>query len=474
MSGRFHLAGVFTASVTLVLLTGAAPGVAETPQERLATALKLETVSYEDPAQFDGEPFLAFHRFVEGAYPALHAKLERETVNTYSLLYTWQGRNPELAPILLTSHIDVVPVASDADGAWEQPPFGGDIEGGYVWGRGAIDNKSGVMATLEAVEGLAAAGFVPERTVYLAFGHDEELGGDEGAGGITALLASRGVSLWFSLDEGMAVVEGMAGLKQPVAMIGVAEKGFLTLQLTARAKGGHSSVPSPGGAIPRLARALVRLDEEPLPARMDGPALDTFDALAPELPTMQRIAIEQRWLFGPILESSLAADPTSAALIRTTTAITMIDGGVKANILPQSASALVNLRIVPGDTVESVTAEVERIVDDPEIEITVVTAQEPSGVADAGSEAFATLRDAINETLPGVAGVAPALVLGGTDSKHYSQIAENSYRFAPMRMGADDRSRFHGTNERIGVENYGEMIAFYGELVQRAAGPGDR
>jgi carboxypeptidase PM20D1 len=319
-----------------------------------------------------------------------------------------------------------------------------------------------------------AAGFVPERTVYLAFGHDEELGGDEGAGAMTALLASRGVRLWFSLDEGMAVVEGMAGLERPVAMIGVAEKGFLTLQLTARARGGHSSVPSPGGAIPRLARALVRLDEEPLPARMDGPALDTFDALAPELPTMQRIAIEQRWLFGPLVESSLGADPTTSALIRTTTAVTMIDGGVKANILPQSASALVNLRIVPGDTVESVIAEVERIVADPEIEITVVTSQEPSGVADAESDAFAALRASIQETLPGVAGVAPALVLGGTDSKHYSQVAENAYRFAPMRMGAEDRSRFHGTNERIGVENYDEMIDFYADLVRRTSGAGDR
>ena len=460
-----------TRLLLFLALAVAAPAGAEGPIERLSGALRFETVSHQDPADFDPEPFLELHRYLEAAFPGTHASLELEVVADYSLLFTWKGRNPELAPILLTSHVDVVPVIPGTEERWTHPPFGGVVADGYVWGRGALDDKVGVLATLEAVESLVGQGFVPERTVYLAFGHDEELGGPEGAGAITSLLESRGVRLWFSLDEGMAIVGGIAGIEEPIAMIGVAEKGFLTLRLTAKAAGGHSSVPAPGGAIPRLARAVTRLDETPLPARMGSVADSTFDAIGPLLSGLQGFVVSQRWLLGGLLESVLSETASMNAMIRTTTALTIVEGGVKANVLPTSATVTANFRLIPGDTVAGVVEEVRRIIDDPEIEIEVATGREASGVSSHTSEAYAAIAAAVDLIVPGVV-VAPALVVGGTDTKHYGRIADDSYRFTPFRLGEDDLGRIHGTDERVSVEDYPDIIRFYEALVRGAAGSG--
>lgn len=455
----------------VLLLTSlvAIPAHAEGPIERLSGALRFETISHQDAADFDPEPFVELHRYLAAAFPKTHATLELERVADYSLLFTWKGRDPALAPFLLTSHFDVVPVIPGTEERWSQPPFGGVVADGYVWGRGALDDKAGVLATLEAVEGLVARGFQPERTIYLAFGHDEELGGDVGAAGMTDLLESRGVRLWFSLDEGMAIADGIAGIEEPVAMIGIAEKGFLTLRLTAKAAGGHSSVPQPGGAIPRLARAVTRLDETPLPSRMGSVAGAMFDALGPHLPAVQGFLISQRWALGPLLESALSETPSMNAMIRTTTAITIVTGGVKANVLPTSATATANFRLVPGDTVAGVVDNVRSIIDDPEIEIEVEQGREASPVASDSGAAWKVIGAAVQVIAPGVI-VAPALVLGGTDSKHYGRIAEDSYRFTPFKLGEDDFARVHGTNERIAVDDYPNLIRFYEALVQGAAG----
>ncbi len=459
-----RLLSVLSLSI-LVAISAAAEG----PIERLSGALRFETISHQNPTDFDPEPFSELHRYLEAAFPKTHATLERERVADYSLLFTWRGSDPSLAPILLTSHFDVVPVIPGTEERWSQPPFGGVVADGYLWGRGALDDKVGVLATLEAVEALLTSGFAPERTVYLAFGHDEELGGDVGAAGITELLESRGVRLWFSLDEGMAIVSGIAGLEKPVAMIGVAEKGFLTLRLTATADGGHSSVPTPDGAIPRLARAVARLDETPLPTRMGSVANAMFDALGPHLPGIQGFVISQRWALGGVLESILSETPSMNAMIRTTTAITIVEGGVKANVLPTSATATVNFRVVPGDTVAGVVEAVREIIDDPEIEIEIEEGREASKVASDSGEAWEAIRAAVESTAPGVI-VAPALVLGGTDSKHYGRIADDSYRFTPFRLGEDDLGRVHGTDERLAVEDYPNIIGFYESLIQGASG----
>jgi carboxypeptidase PM20D1 len=440
---------------------------ADAASRRLAEAIRFPTVSHQDPAQRQRDVFLGFHEFLARSFPRVHATLGREVVNGLSLLYTWPGRDAGRPPILLTSHFDVVPVVPETLDDWEHPPFDGAIADGFVWGRGAIDDKAGVLATLEAVEGLLAEGFAPEGTVYLAFGHDEEIGGDEGAAAIAKLLRERGVRLAFSLDEGLLVTEGIVpGVAQPVALVGIAEKGYVTLRITAHAAGGHSSRPTSDSAIGKLAAAILALESSPMPARVEGPAAQMLDAIAPHAAFPLGFVLGNRALFGPLVTSRLADDPSSNALIRTTTAVTMLEAGVKENVLPPSASAIVNLRLVPGDTVQAVLDHVGAVVG-PEITVETIRGDEASRVADASSPSFAILRRSIEAIFPGVL-VAPGLVLGGTDTKHYGEIAEQAYRFAPMRARSEDLARAHGTNERIAVANYGEMIRFYATLVREA------
>jgi len=446
-----------------------APASAEAPEERFAKSLTFATISHESPEQFDAAAFDGLLAWLAASYPRVHATLGRERVGAASLLYTWPGQDPSLAPILLTSHLDVVPVPDPE--SWTHPPFAGVIADGFVWGRGALDDKAGVVATLEALEGLVTEGFTPQRSVLVAFGHDEEVGGNAGAAAITALLAERGVRVWFSLDEGMAILEPGATsfTETPLALVGIAEKGFLTLRLTARAAGGHSSVPPPSTAIGQLSRAIVRLEERPLDARTSGVVSDMLRAVAPHTSGFRRLVLTWPGLFGPILRSQLEKEPSTNAMVRTTTAVTMIDGGVKANVLPREASARVNFRLLPGDTSEFVVAHVRDAIDDPEIEIVVETANEASPVADPKSDAFALLSEVIHEVAPDAV-VAPALVLGGTDTTHYARISENGFRFLPIRFDAKDLDRVHGRDERIPVTNYLGAIDFFGRLVKRASG----
>jgi carboxypeptidase PM20D1 len=453
----------------LALLTAAAPAAAETPEQRLAHAVAFETISHEDPQAFDPAPFDALHAWLETAFPRVHATLAREKVGRASLLYHWPGRDASLAPILLVSHLDVVP-AVDPE-TWTHPPFAGVIADGFVWGRGTLDDKAGVMGILEALERLAAAGFVPERGIYVGFGHDEEVSGEAGAGAITKLLAERGVRAWFSLDEGSVIAGSGATtlVDVPLALIGVAEKGYLTLRLTARGTGGHSSMPPPSTAIGRLSRAIVRLEERPLEARTQGVVSDMLRAIAPHVGGFRGFVLGWPGLFGPLIESQLAAEPTTNAMVRTTTAVTMIDGGVKANVLPREASARVNFRLLPGDTSDAVIAHVRAAIDDPEIDIVAEEATEASPVADVHSDAYALLAAQIHESVPDAV-VAPSLVVGATDSRHYAQVSENAFRFLPVRIESDDFERVHGRDERISVESYNQAIDFLERLVRKAAG----
>jgi carboxypeptidase PM20D1 len=437
--------------------------------ERLAEAIRFQTITWGDAERLDREVFLSFHAFLERSYPRVHASLQREFVSEYSLLYTWPGEDPSRKPVLLTDHFDVVPVAEETLDQWQQPPFSGAIADGFIWGRGTIDDKSGTMALLEAVEELLAQGFAPQRTIYLAFGHDEEMGGPEGAGATAALLRERGVALEFTLDEGGAVTTGaVPGVEAPVALIGVAEKGYATIEITAHGEGGHSSMPPRTTAIGRLARAIQRIEEHPMPARVSGPAALLLDAVGPHMRFPLRMAVGNRWLFGPMLRRRLARSPATNAMIRTTTAVTMTKGGVKENVLPDTATATVNFRLLPGDTGEDVLAHVRDALDDDDVDIEMMTSHEASPVADPESASFELLRASLAETMPDVL-VAPYLTVGGTDTKHYADLAENSYRFNPLRVGPDDIKRAHGVNERIAVANYAECIAFNEAVIRRAA-----
>jgi carboxypeptidase PM20D1 len=440
-------------------------------EARLARAVRFRTISYETPSEESRSELLKFHEFLAESFPNAYAALNLEIAGGYSMLFTWAGEDALATPILLMAHQDVVPVAPGTEKQWHAEPFGGEIRDGFIWGRGAWDDKGNLMAILEAVDSLAAAGFKPRRTIYLAFGHDEENGGAEGAAALATLLAKRHVHCAFALDEGLLITEGiMPGVTAPVAVVGVAEKGSVTLRLTATAKPGHSSMPSTTSAIGTLARALARVDGAPMPAAIGGVAGDMFDAVVPEMHGINRVVLSNRWLFEPLILRQLERAPSTNAMLRTTTAITVIRGGNKENVLPGEAEALVNFRLIPGDTAAAVVDHVRRAIGDNHVAIEVIApATEASAVSSHDSAAYHVLNRTIRELFPDVV-VAPGLMIGATDSRHMSAVADQIFRFSPVRARAEDLSRFHGTDERMAVANYADLIRFYGALIRNSAG----
>jgi len=437
---------------------------------RLAGGLRFRTVSTEDRAAVDAAPLQAFRGYLERSYPRLHAALRLERVGGASLLYTWKGRQPELPALLLLAHQDVVPVEGGTEAGWAHPPFEGVIDSGYVWGRGAIDDKGNLFAILEAVEGLLAEGFAPERTLLLGFGHDEEVDG-EGAQAIAGLLASRGTAIESVLDEGGAIVQGaVPGVAIPLALVGVAEKGSLAIDLSIEIEGGHSATPPRHTAIGILAGALTRLEASPMPGRIAGPSRRLAEHLAPELGLPFRVVLANLWLFGPLLERAMSGRPPLDAMLRTTTAVTIVEGGVKENVLPGRASAVVNFRILPGDTVDDVVQHVRTTVGDERIRIQPgvrSTPRNPSPEAPVDDPSFARLVQTVGEIFPGVPAV-PFLVLGATDSRHYAELTPRLYRLSPFRFEVGDLKRVHGTDERLSVANLVDGVRFYRRLIENA------
>jgi carboxypeptidase PM20D1 len=440
---------------------------------RFAEILRLRTISHQQAEDFEGGPFRALHAHLARTYPLVHRTLAREIVADYSLLYRWQGSDRTLEPIMFMSHLDVVPVEPGTEDEWTHPPFAGVIADGYVWGRGALDNKASTTAPLEAIETLLADGFAPRRTIYLAFGHDEEIGGKRGAASIAALLEERGVRLAYTVDEGMAIIRGMApGIEAPTAVIGVAEKGSVSLRLTARGRGGHSSAPPAETTLGILSRAVAALEANPMAAELDGAAGAMFDFLAPEMSFGLRLLFANRWVTEGLIVSRMEESAVSNAMLRTTTAPTIIHGGIKSNVLPSEAYAVVNFRILPGDTIESVLAHAREVIDDPAVTVEPggddVSAN-PSPVSSVDGAGFDAISRSVREVFPGVL-IAPGLLVAGTDTRHYLGITANGYRFIPWRLELEDVGRIHGTNERMAVTNYADIIRYYGQLIRHGAG----
>lgn len=436
--------------------------------QHLAQALRLRTISYQEAGKTEGEEFLALHKYLEQTFPKLHSTLTKELVGDYSLVYTWKGRDEKLKPILLMAHQDVVPVEPETLAKWEQPPFEGRITGGYIWGRGAMDDKYSLLGVMEPAEMLLGQGFQPQRTIYLAFGQDEEVGGSAGAAKIADLLRERNVELEYVLDEGLGITDGiLLDLSKPAALIGIAEKGTVSIELSVEVESGHSSMPPPQTAIGVLSAAINRLEEHQMPSRIEGVQRKLLDYIGPEMPFGKRLVMANLWLFKPLVERKLSASPNTNAAIRTTTAATIIEGGLKENVLPSRARAVVNFRILPGDSIERVSSHVRETINDPRIKVNKfgVIASEPSAVSDINAAGFQIIQRTIRQLFPEVS-VAPALVIGATDSRHYAKLTNNIYRFSPLRVRADDSKRFHGINERIAVVDYAGCVRFYYHLIK--------
>ncbi len=440
--------------------------------QRLGEAVRARTISTPDDANSNSEQFAQLQALLQARYPKAHGVLRRELVGDLSLLHTWPGSDPLAPGILLMAHHDVVPIAPGTEQQWSVDPFSGTVKDGFVWGRGAWDNKGNLIAQMEAVELLAGAGFKPRRTIYLVSGADEEVGGHRGAQRIAALLKERGVRLDFVIDEGMVIADGIIpGLSKPAAIIGVAEKGYVSAVLKITAAPGHSSMPPPKGssAIAMMSAALKRIDEEPHEAAISGVALDMFSTLAPEMNGMLRVAFSNLWLFGPLVQSQLEAAASTNALLRTTTALTMAHAGNKENVLPGVAEATVNFRLLPGDTIAAVLqrmrGQVEQVVDKGKFELSAATgSSEATPVSPIASDAYKLLHRTVREVFPGVV-VTPGLYLAGSDSVHFLGLSDNVFRFSPIRVTPRDVGRLHGTNERIAVENLAELIRFYHRLL---------
>jgi carboxypeptidase PM20D1 len=411
------------------------------------------------------------HTYLEQAFPTVHGALTKEVVGDYSLLYTWKGSQPQLKPILLMAHVDVVPVVNGTDRDWLYSPFEGHIADGFIWGRGTFDDKAGVLGIFEATEMLLKGGFQPERTVYCAFGHDEEVGGQNGAAAIATLLASRGVQLEYVLDEGGLIADGSTlGMASPVALVGIAEKGYASIELTVESEGGHSSMPPRRTAIGILASAIDRLEEHRIRAQIEGPIRQAFDYLAPEMPLTKRMVCSNLWCFGWLVKRKLARSPVTDALLRTTTAPTIVRGGLKENALPIRAQATVNLRIHPRDTIEKVVTHVRKAVNDSRVKVVPMEGQfrtEPSGGSSLESASFRLLHRTIRELYPDVL-VVPYLVVGATDSRHYRTLSEDIFRFTPLRIKTEEMKMVHGTNEHLCIEDYVQSIRFYVQLIRNS------
>ncbi len=439
---------------------------------RLAGAIRIPTISHQDPARIDEDAFLGLHAYLERSFPGAHRVLGREVVNDLSLLYTWRGSEPELPAVLFMAHLDVVPVAPGTKDDWVHPAFSGAIADGYIWGRGTLDVKSGVVGLLEAAELLVDAGFTPRRTIYFAFGHDEEVGGKAGAQVIAKKLEADGVKLDMVLDEGGAIVSGVVpGVEEPIAMVGIAEKGYVSLSLTVKGKGGHSSMPPEHTAIGVLSSAVKRLEDQPFEPTLKYSGR-FFRYVAPKMPFLNRIPFANLWLFAPVITSVLSSKPPMSASIRTTTAVTMIEGGVKANVLPTEARAIVNFRIYPGETVQTVKAAVIEKVADERVQVELLSEGEsfgndPSPTSDIDGPAFALIeRSVLSVAQTEGLVVAPYLVVGATDSRYFTGLSKNVYRFLFNRMEAEDLARVHGTNERVRVEDYAKTVMFYHEVLR--------
>lgn len=439
--------------------------------KRLAGAVRIPTVTYDTPERRSTSEFLKLHTYLAQQFPLVHQVLKREVVNQYSLLFTWHGSDPSAKPILLMAHHDIVPIEPGTEGDWLHPPFGGVIKDGYVWGRGAWDNKANLMAMLEAVEWMITHDMRPRQTIYLAFGHDEEAGtrnGEEGASVIAALLKSRGIQLDFVLNEGLLITQGvMKGLDGPVALIGTAEKGYTTLSLDAHAAGGHSSMPPARTAIGSLSLALTRLEQQQMPAAIRDAAAEMFANLAPEFSGLNRVLLSNLWLFEPMVRWQLEHLPSANAMLRTTTALTVVQAGNKEQVLPNHADARVNFRLLPGDTQQAAIQHAHDVIADETIHIEA-HGWDASPVSKTNSAAYSAIHRSIREIFAGTV-VAPGLMVGATDARYMYDIADNVYRFSPVRAMPDDLPRFHGTNERVSVSNYAEMIRFYQRLLHNVA-----
>ncbi|MFY0408567.1 M20/M25/M40 family metallo-hydrolase [Solicola sp. PLA-1-18] len=429
----------------------------------LQALVRIRTVSHADPAQRDEAPFVAFADELRRRLPLLHQHLELTTLPGHALLFRWRGRSSD-RPVVLMAHVDVVPVAEDAP--WQHPAWDATVVDGHVWGRGTLDDKGPLVCVVEAVERLLARGFVPAQDVWLSFGTTEEVSG-ETAGLAVDELERRGVEPWFVVDEGGAVAhDAFPGIAPPLGVVGVTEKGTTTLELRVDGRGGHASTPSRMDAVARLARAVVRLDRSPLPASVPAPTIELFRRIAPHAPPPLRPLLANAARLRPVVARALvAAGPETAAMARTTVAVTTLSGSPAHNVLASTARAGVNVRVMLGDTVAGVVEHLRRAIGDDQVQVSVVDPGEASPLSPVDDDAFRLLERTIGAQFP-EAVVTPYVMMAATDSRFFTRICPRVYRWSPLRMTKAQRQSIHSYDEHVGVDDLADGVLWYERLIE--------
>lgn len=427
----------------------------------LSQAVQFKTISHK-VEMHDAKALNGLLKFLQTTYPAFHKVAKKEIVSTHTLFYTWEGEDPSLKPVMYMGHMDVVPIERVSENQWVHPPFSGKIEDGTIYGRGTLDDKCTVIGLLEAAEILITEGFKPRRTIYLLFGQDEEIGGGQGANLVADRFKKEGLELEMIWDEGTIIGRNLVpGMPDEVALIGISEKGYISYNLTCQIPGGHSSMPPINSAISNLNRALVAIADNPFPYKLSKPVEGFIEFIGPVSPFMNKLAFSNKWLFKPLIFQSYAATGSGRALIQTSMSATIVKAGVKDNVVPSKAQAIVNCRILPGENMETTLAYLNEIVNDTTIKITPQeTQQNPSQSSDYKNAYFNTIGRAVKTIYP-KSNISPFLMLGATDSRHFDGLCDKIYKFAPFVYSSDDLVRLHGINEKISTENFNKGIQIY-------------
>lgn len=437
--------------------------------KNLSKAISIPTISDDDDSLVDWSKFDEFHEFLKEAYPLIHEKLDLQLIAGQSLMYHWKSAHPEKEPIALLAHQDVVPVSPGTEGDWEHDAFSGDVADGFVWGRGALDIKNQLIGIMEAVEALLSEGYVPERDVYLCFGHNEEImanGEKSGAYCMMKYFKDNGIKLDSVIDEGGAIlpvnIKGI--INKNLAGVGVAEKGHVDFEISVFAKGGHSSQPADHNAIGELSKIVLALENNQFKGEISPSLWELFNKVGRNTTYPVRVVASNLFLLKPLVKKACTLIPPAAAMMRTTTAVTMASGSPAPNVLPQKASIVGNFRIMPGETIADVEKHIRKYAGK-DAEIRLMKGNEPSGVSPTDSRAFKAIEKICKSMDPNTI-VAPYLVMGGTDSRQYEPVCENIYRYSPYLVDTSLLLTTHGTNERIPIDAVSDGVAFFKRYIR--------
>lgn len=437
--------------------------------EKLARAVRIATISKMDGKQTDGEAFLQLHALLETMFPLVHQQCEKTVINQYSLLYHYASPNSQAdkKPILITAHMDVVPIEPNTANEWRYPPFSGDIQEGYVWGRGTLDTKTHFIAAMEALENILQSGNVLKRDVYFAFGHDEEINGEAGAMQIVKYLQEKQLQFEFVLDEGGCIVRNVLdGIQEPIAMVGIGEKGFANIRLTVNQDGGHASVPARHTSLGILAKALCKLEAYPFRPRLTDGTRAFLYQLGPYMQGLDRVILANLWLFQPLFIAVFSRTKTGSALLRTTVAVTMAQGSQAPNVVPQQSNAYINCRILPGENGNDLLAHIRKVLRKLPVMLEPIVLDDPSAISPTDCDAYRFVAEQIHEVCPNAI-VAPYLVMAGTDARKYEAVCDHIYRFTPYLIENDDLSKIHGANECISIVNVNRCHDFFTKLFSK-------